>query len=426
MRTLDAIRVALRSLAVNKLRTALTLLGMVIGVAAVITLMGLGAGVQASVEEQIRTTGTNLLFITPGSEEQARGQIKDLGSNTPTLTLEDSEAISSLNLPEITGVSTSQTAWSSLIGPTGSAIKTQVLGVTESYFDVRSYSVTAGREFSPQEMRAASRQIALGSSIAKQLFPTGNALGQKVRLNSHPFTVIAIMEETGTSGWQNRDNSALVPIKTMQTRIRPNQTIRGGNLVDAITVRIVDENEITIAKVKDDIGALLRGRHRVENNDFDILAQQEFIEAIGEVTKTISIFLGAVAGISLLVGGIGIMNIMLVAVTERTREIGIRKAIGARRRDILWQFMIESITVSIGGGLLGVGLGALGTFAGSGIGSGETSGQGGSPFSSLSLQLTIEPVLLALGISASIGLIFGIYPAARASRLNPIEALRHE
>ena len=412
----DGIGIALRALNANKLRTALTLLGMVIGVAAVITLMSVGAGVQADIEERLRSTGTNLLYINPGTQSQLFGRIRDTGATSQTLTLEDAEAIDAAGIPGVVAVAPTRSSNASLVSDYG-AISTQLTGVTASYAEVRDYAPAIGAFFTEQDLSRSARVIALGYGLAAELFPNGNAVGSRVRVNNQPFTVVAVMEEEGQTSPQSRDNSALVPLTSLNNRLSPQRTSHGDTIVSQISLELVDEQEATIDQATTQIGSLLRNRHGVSEDDFSIGTQQELVETISETTATLTIFLGAIAGISLLVGGIGIMNIMLVSVTERTREIGIRKAIGARRRDVLWQFLIEAVVVSLGGGLVGAALGALLSLGADQVSFGGTT---------LSTQLTPEPVILALSVSIIIGLVFGIYPANRASRLNPIEALRYE
>ena len=241
----------------------------------------------------------------------------------------------------------------------GNAFSTQIIGVTPSYAEVRTFQPQAGRFITDDDLRRRARVIALGQTIATELFPGQNPIGATVRLNNQTFTVIAVMEESGQATFQSRDNQALVPLTTLQTRISPSRTLAGDDIVSEISVTLADEDEATIEAVTNEVSALLRLRHNVTEDDFTIRTQQDIIEALGEVTGTLTLFLGAIAGISLLVGGIGIMNIMLVSVTERTREIGIRKAIGARRRDILVQFLIEAVLVSLGGGIAGAVIGGL-------------------------------------------------------------------
>ncbi len=433
MTMVDALRVAMRALAANKLRTALTLLGMVIGVGAVITLMSIGAGVQTSIEERIRSIGTNLLFVNPEAGGNRFGGFSSRSSGMETLTLQDAEAIRDASIDGIALLYPSRSLGGSFVSDQG-AVQAAVEGVTEVYPVARNVEFSEGAFFSAQDAEQGSRVIVLGHTLASDLFPDNEAVGRTVRLNSQLFTVVGVFESDGGSSFQSRDNAAVVPFRTLAQRLRPQKTSRGEDVVTQIVVQLVDESESTIAGVKQAIETLLLSRHDSEEQDFSVGSQAEQIEAIAEVTAVVSLFLGAVAGISLLVGGIGIMNIMLVSVTERTREIGIRKAVGAKRRDIMWQFMIEAMAVSLGGGFAGAALGVAISLGLNGLSGGQSATSGGSggpggggPFANgITTTITAEPIMLALAVSIAIGLVFGIYPAARASRLSPIEALRYE
>jgi putative ABC transport system permease protein len=415
-----SLRVALRALGANKLRTTLTMLGIIIGVAAVIALMSIGRGAQAQVTQQIQSLGTNLLFIRPGAINQ-QGVRSGLG-NAATLTLEDGDAVASL--PTVVAIAPEVQTGAQLLA-NGQNWSTRVLGVTDTYSSVRNTDVAQGDWISRQQVDARSSVVVLGDTVAQQLFPDGEAIGQSVRISiggrtGQNFRVIGVAAPKGASGLGNQDDIVYAPITSVQSRLFAQRTARGAPNVSTVNVQVADE------KVMDDtvaqIGDLLRTRHKVAQDDFTIQSQQDFLNTFNQIAGTFTLLLGAIAGISLVVGGIGIMNIMLVSVTERTREIGIRKAVGARRKDILSQFLVESVVVSILGGALGIGIGGGLSALISHI---QVPGNGGAT-QNLQTQVGLDSIVLAFGVSAAVGLFFGIYPATRASRLNPIEALRYE
>ena len=399
------ITTALASLGANKLRAGLTLLGIVIGVAAFITLMAIGRGSQASITERIESLGSNLLFVSPPfSFDDSSG-----------LTLEDSAAlVDPVFTPTVVDVSPEINTFAQIVYGRNNT-SAQVVGVSPSYESVRLTPVASGQFIAQHHLDSRSTVAVLGSELAQQLFGFRDPVGQRIRMNGRQFTVIGVLESRGGTGI-GQDFQALVPITTAYYRLSGQRTTQGGITVQSITVQVVDEESMDAATRQ--IDTVLRLRHRIAGeSDFNIINQQDLIETVEETTETFVIFLGAIAGISLLVGGIGIMNIMLVSVTERTREIGIRKAVGAKRRDIMLQFVAEATILSIGGGGVGVLLGLVLSTVLDGVTLGNQAFQ----------TVTSGDIpVLAMIVSAGIGLFFGIYPAVRAARLHPIEALRYE
>lgn len=413
-----SIRIAFRALGANKLRSALTMLGVIIGVAAVISLMSIGTGLREQVSSQIRSLGTNLLFISPGAQQT--GGVRSAAGTRPTLTLDDSVALVNSGFPYVVDAAPQQNSGAQLIAG-GQNWFSRVSGITPAFQFVRNFHVEVGEFINEQHMQSRSRVMILGANVAKELFGESDPVGETIRANRQTFRIIGVLESKGASAFSNQDDVVYIPLTTMQTRFQRFRGRRGSTNVSTIAVQLTNEDAVDNAV--QEIAGLLRERHNVAQDDFTILSQKDILETVGQVTAGITLFLGAVAGISLLVGGIGIMNIMLVSVTERTREIGIRKALGAKRRDILMQFLIEATVVSLFGGGIGVGLGIGASRLLSGVqfpGPGSDSGQ--------TLQTVVPPdaIVLAFVVSAAIGLFFGIYPALRAARLNPIEALRYE
>ena len=418
MRILESVRLALRALAANKLRAALTMLGIIIGVGAVITLMAAGEGVSVYIEEQFQGIGSNLLFVAPGSMEENRsgGGPPGAGTSLAELTNGDAEALRDpvrapdvvAVAPAVSNIATVATGKRDMIG--------QIQGVPPEYADIRNWYTEVGTYFDEEHMNSRARVAVIGKEVVSDLFPDNPyPLDQTIKINDVPFRIIGILEGKGGSSFSNEDETILVPLTTAQTRLFPSRSKSGDYLINAIIIQASAEDRIDAAS--EQVAAILRERHDIDfrdEDDFSMVSQEDIISVFGQITDVLTTFLGAIAGISLLVGGIGIMNIMLVSVTERTREIGLRKAVGARRRDILWQFLVEAVTLAVVGGIVGVILGAVGA---------EIISTLDAEFSAI---VTLDAVVLATTFSAAVGLFFGIYPARRASVLNPIDALRYE
>ena len=415
MTAITILRTALSSLGANKLRAGLTLLGIVIGVAAVISLMAIGRGVQQTITERIQALGTNLLFVRPG-ETSTRGIGGGQGS-AATLTIDDAYALQdSPFAPSISAVAPELSTSAQLVAGRKNT-STTVVGVTPEYQYVRNFPVESGQFISPGHVESNAMVAVLGATVAEDLYGFRSPIGQNVRINGRRFEVIGVLKFKGGSRFFSFDDRVMVPITTAYYRLSSQRTAQGSISVQTINVQMEDVSMIDSAL--GEVATVLRLRHRITgDDDFTVTNQQETIEALQEATNSFVFFLGAIAGISLLVGGIGIMNIMLVSVTERTREIGIRKAMGAKRRDIMLQFVSEATLLSLGGGGIGVLLGWLLTVLLNG-----RSVIGNSPSQTV---FNADIAILALAVSAGIGLFFGIYPAMRAARMHPIEALRYE
>ncbi len=416
MNILESMRLAFRALAVNKLRAALTMLGIIIGVGAVITLMSAGEGVSLYIEEQFQAVGSNLLFVFPGSMEETGSSPPGMSASGAELTNGDVEALRDpIRAPDVVAVSP-QTMRSTVVATGRRDTITFVSGITPDFAEVRNWLPEVGTFIDQEDMNGRARVALLGKTVVEHLFPDNPyPLEQTVKINGIPFRVIGILEEKGGSQMGDEDDIVLVPLTTAQTRLFPSRSSSGEHRVSVIFVEVVSEDRMETAS--EQIATILRERHDIDfsdEDDFSIISQADILDIFGQITGVLTAFLGAIAGISLLVGGIGIMNIMLVSVTERTREIGLRKAVGARRRDILWQFLLEAMALSLVGGLVGIGVGTLGAEVVSAL------------IEDFRAVVTPQSVLLATTFSAAVGLFFGIYPARRASLLSPIDALRYE
>jgi macrolide transport system ATP-binding/permease protein len=405
-------RMALRSLSANKTRSALTMLGIVIGVGAVIAMLSIGRGAQAAITSQIQSIGTNLLFVRPGATQQ--GGVRQEAGTAQSLTYEDAQAL--VGLPDVTAVAPEVDTFGQFVYQSQNS-RTRVLGVTPEYLDVRNYTMAQGEWMTQAQVDAHSSVVVLGDTTATTLFGDSTlAVGQSVRINGVPFRVIGVLASKGTTGFGSQDDLGLVPLTTAQLRFGRTRVQGGQSSVSSINVQIPNQSvsDAAIAEISD----VLRQRHHITfQDDFSVASQQDILNTANQVTGVLTLFLGGVAAISLLVGGIGIMNIMLVSVTERTREIGLRKAVGARKRDILSQFLTEAAFLSLLGGIVGIMLG---------WGISRLMGRVQFGNSTITPVVGLDAVLLATLFSAAVGIFFGWYPAWRAASLNPIDALRYE
>ena len=397
------VRLAMSRLRTSRLRTALTMLGVIIGVASVVALVAVGQGTTANVTDRLSELGTNLLTVNPGSSQQG-GTFGAAGS-AESLTLSDAEALDAL--PLLAGVAP-EISTDQLVVAGDANTTTTILGTTADYPHVRSYELWQGSGLTDASVEDALRVAVIGATTADDLGIAADSLGSEVEIGGLPFVVVGILQEKGGAGFQDPDDQVLIPVTTLQ------KYFSGSDSVRTIAVSARSEPEIDAAKAT--VTETLRERHGLtaaEDDDFQILDQAQLLDTVSAVTETLTLMLAGIASISLIVGGIGIMNIMLVSVRERTREIGIRKAIGARSRDILSQFLVESVTLSLVGGLAGAGLGVAITIAIASL-------------AGWAVSLDLGTIAVALGFSVAIGVIFGVWPARQAARLDPITALRFE
>jgi len=420
MSIFDALRVAFRAIAANGLRSLLTTLGMVIGVGSVIVLIAVGQGANKGIADKIRGLGQDLIFVQPAPQAAAPGEggARGAAGSGQTLTQADADALAAAGLPGIKGVAPQLSFDVQAVSPYNNQ-RVTVVGTTPSYPDVRGITVAEGSFITQNDLDRRGLKIVLGAEIAQTLFPDGGAVGQNVRLAGGPanlnMTVVGVMTAKGGSGGGTQDTYAYIPLTTLSSRINFNRNANGAVLVNQINVQKTPG--ANNAQVSADITSVLVQRHTSATQDFTVKSQDDLLGASEDVQRTMSILLGSIAGISLVVGGIGVMNIMLVSVTERTREIGIRRAVGARSKDIILQFVTEALALCIGGGILGI---AVGMGVAIGIDGREIAGQ------QMATVIQIWSVAVAFAVAAGIGALSGSYPAFRASRLDPITALRNE
>lgn len=398
---------AWHAMGANRLRTFLTMLGMVIGVAAVVLMMAIGQGAQESVKQSISAMGSNLFIVLAGSRTSSGARLG--GGNAASLTIEDGAAI--VDLDGVKAVAPVSMGSAQVIyGPNNWA--TSIIGTTSDYLDVRSWSLADGNTFSESDMRSATRVALVGKTVVDNLFGDIDPVGKTIRIREAPFVVLGVLESKGQSlDGRDQDDTIIIPLTTAQRKLF------GGRFSSSIRMMLVQaDSQDIMGMVENSIKSLLRQRHKLRDNeddDFFISNLTAAANTAAETTRTMSLLLGAIASISLLVGGIGIMNIMLVSVTERTREIGIRMAIGARERDILLQFLLEAIVISVVGCLIGLVLGLGGAIL-------------VNYLTDAVILISSHSITIAFSVAAAVGIFFGFYPARKAARLNPIEALRYQ
>ena len=395
MNILESLKMATTTLLANKVRSGLTMLGIIIGNASVIGMIGIGEGAQKFVKDQVNSLGPNVLFVFPSAEAQEQ------------LVLADAEAIA-YQVPAVKEVAPSLNA-NELVSYRNKNASPQIIGTTPEYLTVRNFDVAKGKFLTDLDLQRQENIVALGSELAEQLFGNQDPIGKRVRIKNTSLQVVGVMAAKGTNFGNNQDMSAFIPITTMANRI-VGKSSPYGTKVSVISVSLKDEDSMKAGQFQ--IENLLRLRHKItDKDDFTVRNQKDLLQILGGITTALTILLAATSGISLVVGGIGIMNIMLVAVTERTKEIGLRKALGASQKDILVQFIIESVILSVAGGLVGIGIGVSGVLILAALTSFETG-------------ISVVAIAISSGVSGAIGLFFGVFPAKQAAKLDPIVALR--
>jgi len=395
------------AISANKVRSGLTILGVVIGIGSVVAMISIGQGAKVSIEKNIQSIGSNLIMVMPGFQRGVGMQVSSGRGSAQTLTKADADAIE--NEVSFIEAVAPQTSKRYQVTAKGTNTNTSVIGTVSSYAQIRSIEMESGSFISEQDNKNLSKVAVLGPTTRDDLFGEGaEAVGKKIRINKIDFTVIGVTASKGGTGFESQDDRIFIPIFTAQ------RFLTGTDYVNEIDIKV--QNQDLMASVQQQITNILLSRHNISDPslaDFQVLNQADLVETASSVADTLSILLGAIAGISLVVGGIGIMNMMLTTVTERTREIGLRKAIGAKNKDITLQFLSEATTLTFIGGIIGVILGWIASLL-------------ISKFGGISTSVSLFSVFLAFGVSAAIGIGFGYYPARRASSLNPIEALRYE
>ena len=401
----DLLQETRTALSANKVRSGLTILGIVIGIASVIAMVSIGAGASASIQSSIEGLGSNLLTVMPGFLQPGRGFVSAGRGSAQTLKNPDADLLRGIT--GVAYVSPELQRRFQIVSPAGNNTNSTVIGVTPDYASVRNVSAAEGSFIADSHLRGLGRVAVLGPTAAQDLFGDEDALGKNIRISKVNFKIIGILETKGSAGFFNPDDTVFVPITTMQ------KILTGDEFLSTIAVSVTAKEDMP--RVQAEATAALVQKHRVDpqSPDFSIVSQADILGTLTQVTTTFTIFLASIAGISLVVGGIGIMNMMLTTVTERTREIGLRKAIGATKRDISMQFLTEAVALTFLGGIIGVALGWIISVL-------------VSHFAGIATSVSLSSVILAFGVSAAIGIIFGFYPARRAAGLHPIEALRYE